>query len=76
LGLNIFEILIVVRVIISFVPQWQRSTWGKIVTFACEPVLFPLRRMVRLPGPIGAGLDFSPMLALAIIHLLRLVFRF
>lgn len=74
-ALTLLEVLILLRVIVSFVPQWSRSTWGKIVTIACEPVLFPLRRVVRLPGPVGASLDFSPMLALMLIHLLRTVLR-
>ncbi len=73
--LTLLEALILLRVIVSFVPHWGRSTWGKIVTVVCEPVLFPLRRVVRLPGPVGASLDFSPMLALMIIHLLRVVLR-
>jgi len=70
--LNVLEVLIIARVILSFVPQWERHPAGLIVVTVTEPVLRPLRRVV-LVGGSGMALDFSPMVALLVIHAVRLV---
>jgi len=73
-GLRLIEVLIVVRVILSFVPAWRRTPFGAIIVAITEPMLLPFRRMTRVQGP-GMGIDFSPMVVLLIIHVIRLVLR-
>lgn len=69
-SLKVAEILILVRVILSFVPQWQRQPFGLLVTALTEPMLRPLRRAIPV-GNSGIALDFSPMIALFIIQIIR-----
>jgi YggT family protein len=73
--LTLIEVLLLVRVLISWVPPWSRSPWGRVVTLLTEPILLPLRGIARVSGP-GVGIDFSPMVALIIIHIIRVVLRF
>lgn len=68
--LNLLEFLILARVIISWVPVWQRAPWGRVVTALSDPLLLPLRRAMRVDAG-GFALDFSPMVALFIIHIAR-----
>jgi YggT family protein len=64
--------LIIIRVLISWIrPNIYNSNWQKILTFIyniTEPVLGPIRRIL----PQGnLGIDFSPLIALIIINILR-----
>jgi YggT family protein len=70
--LRLIEILLIVRVLVSWVPPWSRSVWGKVVILLTEPILLPLRGIARVSGP-GIGVDFSPMVALLIIQLIRML---
>jgi YggT family protein len=70
--LKVAEILIVVRCILSFVPSWRRHPAGIIVVALTEPLLLPFRGLTRAQGG-GIGIDFSPMVVLLIIHVIRLV---
>lgn len=72
--LRALQILIVIRVILSFVPMWQRQPVGRIIVGLTEPLLLPFRRMTQVQGS-GMGIDFSPMVVLLIIHVIRLVLR-
>lgn len=66
LFLNILYVLILARIIISFVRvSPYHPTWGPIIMFihnVTEPLLAPVRRI--LP-PMG-GLDFSPIIVLLV----------
>ena len=70
---NILYILILARVILSWVrPDPYHPTWGPIVRFivqATDPIMEPVRRLMP---PMG-GLDFSPIIVLFGIDLLRRV---
>jgi YggT family protein len=48
----------------------------EILTRLCEPVLAPIRRVVR-PVSVGrgAGLDFAPLILFALLLLLQLLLR-
>ncbi len=71
LALNIVTALLLVRVIVSWVPPWQKTVWARVVKLVTEPLLLPLRRIAQIPVTGGIGVDFSPMLALFIIQLGR-----
>jgi len=66
----IAQILILARVVVSFVPPWQRQPVGIAVTTLTEPMLLPFRKMTRMQAG-GVGIDFSPMVVLLIISVLR-----
>lgn len=63
-----FWILILARVIISFmrVSPYQNEL-VRLVYTVTEPVLEPIRRIL----PPMSGLDFSPLIALLLLDLLR-----
>ncbi len=71
LALNLVTILLLARVIVSWVPPWQRTLWARVIKIITEPILMPLRRVAQIPVSGGMGVDFSPMLALLIIQLGR-----
>lgn len=75
LSLKLLEILIFARVIVSWVPAWQRQPFGQLVTGVTEPLLQPLRNAIRIGGS-GSYIDFSPMIALFIIQAVRSIIRF
>ncbi len=71
LALRALQILIFARVIISFVPAWQRTMWGWTIVKLTEPILAPFRKL-RIGGD-GMALDFSPMIVLIIISIINRV---
>ena len=69
-----FTLAIVVRAVISFLPYFTRPPYhplvvqvDRIVTQVTEPVLAPIRRML----PSFGGLDFSPMVVIVILFIIR-----
>ena len=71
--LQLLQILILARCVLSFVPAWQRQPLGQLIIALTEPILRPLRSVVRVGGS-GMAIDFSPMIALLIISVLSQVF--
>lgn len=70
---NVFYLLLLVRVILSFLrfPPWHWATrtlgrWSEVVT---EPVLAPVRRILD-PYQRGSGVDFSPLVVWLLADLL------
>ncbi len=68
---NIFEILLIVHVALS----WIRPTankWTVMLDRIVEPVLSPIRRFLQAKLPAAAQIfDWSPMVALLLLSLLR-----
>jgi len=67
----VFDILIIARVILSWVRVSPYDpTWGPVVRFienTTEPFLGPIRRLL----PAMGGLDFSPLIVLLISSFLQ-----
>lgn len=70
----LFTAAIVVRAIISFLPYFTRPPYhplvvsvDRVVTQITEPVLAPVRRML----PSFGGLDFSPMVVIIVLMIIR-----
>ena len=66
---NLLYLLIIARVIISWVPQLQYHPIGRWITRATEPFLRPFRNL--LPPWRTSGVDFSPLIffiILIIVH--------
>lgn len=64
-----FWLLILARVIISFTRMDPYHPIRRTVHELTEPILAPIRRIL----PPSSGLDFSPLIALLLLELVRMV---
>ncbi|MBQ9090745.1 MAG: YggT family protein [Anaerotignum sp.] len=66
------EILVFVRIILSWLPMGYNSAIGRFLYTMTEPILGPVRDMVN-KSPLGGGfgLDFSPIFALILMRLVQ-----
>ncbi len=62
-------IAIIVRALMSWFPNLQGGGLSRVLDDITEPILSPIRRM--LP-PVG-GMDFSPILAVVLLGVIRYV---
>jgi len=70
---RVFDFLILVRVLFSWIPLGDNRTLRTIaglVYEATEPILGPIRRIVPLVG----GLDLSPIVAILLLRLVSDMF--
>ncbi|MBT8148821.1 MAG: YggT family protein, partial [Gammaproteobacteria bacterium] len=65
--LSFYFFAIIVLIIISWVAPHTHNPAASLLQQVTEPVMAPFRRLL----PAMGGLDFSPMLALFVIHILR-----
>lgn len=67
---QIIDFLILIRVVLSWIPM-MKNTFTELVFVLTEPILGPVRRMLR-NSPLGGGmLDFSPVIALFLLMLVQ-----
>lgn len=64
-----FWLLILARVIISFTRMDPYHPIRRTVFDLTEPILAPIRRIL----PPSSGLDFSPLIALLLLELVRML---
>ena len=64
-----FWLLILARVIISFTRMDPYHPIRRTVYELTEPILAPIRRIL----PPSSGLDFSPLIALLLLELVRML---
>ena len=60
----VFQVLLFVRVIISWFPQYREAPFMQPVYACTDIILSPLREFV----PIMGGMDFTPMVALFLLQ--------
>ena len=66
------EILIFLRILLSWIPLGYNSAVGRFLFNMTEPILGPVRNMVdKSPLGGGMGLDFSPIFALILMRLVQ-----
>jgi YggT family protein len=65
--IDVYATIILVRVVLSWLPVDRDQQWVRFIVDVTEPVVGPIRRI--LP-PLG-GLDFSPLVAMLLLQLLR-----
>ena len=73
--LQLYVLLIFVRVILSYFPTHYGSGLHKIIVLldrVVEPVVGRVRRVLPRSSIGGMGLDFSPMIVLLVIELILL----
>ena len=63
-----YTILLTVRILSSWIPSWQGSSWLRFVSFYTDPYLNLFRRLIP---PIGGTLDLSPILAFFALQFLE-----
>ncbi len=66
IALNIALIVVIARVILSWVSPDPYNPIVRIINQLSEPILFPIRKRV----PYMGGIDWSPIIALMIIYFL------
>lgn len=66
--LDVYMIIIIIRVIFSWVRPRSPSHFQYLVYKLTEPVLEPIRKIIP---PIGGALDISPIIVLFIIGILK-----
>ena len=59
-AIRLFQVLIFVYALLSFIAPGTYSPVAGLLSSLCEPLLRPLRRLL----PVLGGLDFSPLVAL------------
>jgi len=74
---SIYELILLVRVILSWAPEMSRSGFGELIERITEPVMGPCRDILHsLFRFIGIDMrnfqiDFSPILAFFFVDLVR-----
>lgn len=73
--LTVIEILIFIRVIVSWLPIGRDNPLIRTLYQLTEPILGPIRRLVE-KSPIGANMmfDFSPLIVWLLIRVIRNIF--
>lgn len=71
---RILYILIVIRVLMSWIPGSAYSSIGRLIYTLTDPILGPVKRMMD-KSPLGGGmmLDFSPVIALFILEIIQMI---
>ena len=72
IALNVYSFIVILHVIMSWVDFGRGTFVEEFVNTAVNPFLMPIRKLME-PLQGGAGIDFSPMVLLGIIWLLRSV---
>jgi len=72
---NLITGLIFVKVLMSWIPPLYNSVFGRIVLALTEPILGPIRNLIKKSPLGGSGMpfDFSPIIAFILIEVLRQV---
>ncbi|HHV46168.1 MAG TPA: YggT family protein [Tissierellia bacterium] len=72
---EIIELLILVRIIMSWFRIGYYNTFGRIVYEMTEPILSFARELINRLGINTGILDFSPIVALLILRLIMTLLR-
>lgn len=72
---EIIELLILVRIIMSWFRISYYNTFGRIIYELTEPILSLARELINKLGINTGMLDFSPIVALLILRLIQAAIR-
>lgn len=65
--IDVYSLVVLVAVILSWIPIDPRNPVVQLTESVVEPVLAPIRRAL----PAAGGIDFSPMILLLLLRLIR-----
>ena len=68
---NIMKLLILARIIISYIPNLRGSQITEIVYQLTEPILHPVRELLYKIGLNKGMIDFSPIGAYLLLNVIR-----
>ena len=68
---NILQIVIIVRVVLSWISHNPSNQFIRIIYQVSEPILKPIRKILPITG---MGFDFSPIVAFFLLGLLKKIF--
>ena len=66
---RLLSLAILVRVLLSWIPIDRNGRFAEIILQITEPVVGPIRKVL----PTLGGLDFSPMIAMILLDMVRTV---
>jgi YggT family protein len=69
---DIVFFLILIRILLSFFPQFRSNQFAELVFGITEPILAPFQRLIP---PIGM-IDISPMVAIIVMGVLQQILLF
>lgn len=72
---DFIRIVILIRVVLSWVPMSRGNAFSRIVYTLSEPILAPIRRLIY-NSPLGRGglfIDFSPYIAIILMQFLKII---
>ena len=64
---QVYTLMLFVRIISSWVPEWRETKVVQFVSFYTDPYLDLFRRVIP---PLG-GIDFSPILAFILLSIIE-----
>lgn len=65
--IDLYSLVLFASVILSWLPLGVDNPFVRVIRAVTEPVLAPVRRIL----PSAGGLDFSPIVVLVLLQLLR-----
>ncbi|GKX28794.1 YggT family protein [Vallitalea longa] len=73
LFLFVLEILLIIRVLLSWIPNSYDNPVAQFIIMVTEPLLSPIRKLIEksIFGGKGNVLDFSPLIAFLVIRILQ-----
>ena len=73
--IRIYELILIVRVVLSWIPMARENILVTFVYSITEPLLAPIRACIqKIPGMQGFPLDFSVLVLFLIFDVLRMMF--
>ncbi|WP_448584329.1 YggT family protein [Thermocrinis sp.] len=69
--INVLIVIVLVHAIGSWIPQIRESEFYKKLDSIVEPILRPIRNVL----PSYSNVDFSPLVLLLILYLIKHLFR-
>jgi len=68
IAFKIFELALLTWVVISWIPEWQRTPLYEKLTQFFDPMLAPIRRAIP---PLGGAFDISPIILIIAAGLIK-----
>ena len=73
---EIIDLAILIRILLSFLPNLRNNKLSDIIYHITEPILYPCRMLLDRLGLGNGMIDFSPILAYFLLRfILTLVYR-
>lgn len=67
---NLIEILILVRIVMSFINFNGNNAFGRFIYELTEPILAPARALIAKLGINTGMIDFSPIVAMLLLRVI------